>query len=228
MKTIPASAGMKRYVWNLRFDDPIRVPGAFYSGVGPHGPLVLPGQYQLKLTANGRTQSATLEVLADPRVKVLAEDLAKQFDLSHRVYQSISRMHEAINQTRDLKSQLQSLRKRFEDDPKLKPLVAASGDLEKKLSLVEEKLIQVNMKGSEANLAFPGMLNEQFDTFASSVEAADAAPTQQQYNVYAMLDAGLADQLKRLDGIISTDLAAFEETAKRYNIPILYVPKARR
>src|SRR5262249_6452152 len=36
-KTIPASAGMNRYVWNLRYDDPIKVPGAFYSGNGPRG-----------------------------------------------------------------------------------------------------------------------------------------------------------------------------------------------
>jgi seryl-tRNA synthetase len=189
--------------------------------------LVLPGKYQIKLTADGRTQSAALEVLADPRVKVPAADLEKQFDLSMRIYHSISRMHEAINQIRDLKSQIQSLRKRLEDDPKLKPLVAASEDLEKKLSLVEEKLIQVNMKGSEANLAFPGMLNEQFDSFASSVEGADTAPTQQQYEVYTMLDAGLADQLKKLDSIISADLATFEEASKGYNIPVLFVPKAR-
>ncbi len=228
MKTIPASEGMKRYVWNLRFDDPIKVPGAFYSEGGPRGPLVLPGKYQIKLTADGRTQSAALEVLADPRVKAPSAELEKQFDLSMRIYQSISRMHEAINQIRDLKSQIKSLRKRLEDDPKLKPLVAASEDLEKKLSLVEEKLIQVNMKGSEANLAFPGMLNEQFDTFASSVEAADTAPTQQQYEVFTMLDGGLADQLKKLDNIFSADLAAFEETSKAYNIPVLFVPKARR
>jgi photosystem II stability/assembly factor-like uncharacterized protein len=227
MKTIPASAGMKRYVWNLRLDDPIKVPGAFYSEAGPRGPLALPGKYQIKLTADGRTQSATLEVLADPRVKVPAVDLEKQFDLSMRIYHRISRMHEAINQIRDLKSQIQSLRKRFEDDPKLKALVAASEDLEKKLSVVEKKLIQVNMKGSEANLAFPGMLNEQFDSFASIVEAADTAPTQQQYEVYTILDADLADQLKKLDGIISADLAAFEEAAKRYNVPLLYVPGAR-
>jgi hypothetical protein len=36
------------------------------------------------------------------------------------------------------------------------------------------------MKGSEGNLVFPNMLNEEFDGFASSVESADAAPTQQQ------------------------------------------------
>jgi|GEM_PF-925612 hypothetical protein len=35
-------------------------------------------------------------------------------------------------------------------------------------------------------------------------------------------------QLKKLDRIIRTDLAAFEEALKGYNISVLLVPKARR
>jgi len=228
MKTIPASAGMQRFVWNLRYDDPTKVPGAFYSGAGPRGPLVLPGKYQVKLTAEGRTQSVTLEVLADPRVKPATGDLEKQSELSHEVYRDINRMHEAINQIRDLKSQIQSLRMRFADDPKLKPLLTAAEDLEKKLSSVEEELIQVNMKGSEANLAFRNMLNEQYDSFAASIEAADAAPTEQQSEVFKMLRARLEEQINKLDGILNTDLAAFEEAARSHNITLLYVPKVRR
>jgi hypothetical protein len=228
MKTIPASAGMQRFVWNLRYDDPTKVPGAFYSGAGPRGPLVLPGKYQVKLAAEGRTQSVTLEVLADPRVKPATGDLEKQSELSHEVYSDINRMHEAINQIRDLKSQIQSLRMRFADDPKLKPLLTAAEDLEKKLSSVEEELIQVNMKGSEANLAFRNMLNEQYDSFAASIEAADAAPTEQQSEVFKMLRARLEEQINKLDGILNTDLAAFEEAARSHNITLLYVPKVRR
>lgn len=226
-KTIPAAAGLQRFVWNLRYDDPVKVPGAFYSNGEPHGPLVVPGQYLVKLTAEGKTQSATLEVLADPRVKTADGDLQKQFELSSDVYRQINRMREAINAIRDLKSQVRSLRGRLENDPKLAPVLTAAADLENKLSLVEGELIQVNMKGSEANLAFPNMLNEQFDSFAGSVEAADAAPTEQQYGVFKMLTARLEEQLKALDGILATDLPAFEETARRHNVTLLYVPKAR-
>jgi photosystem II stability/assembly factor-like uncharacterized protein len=227
VKVIPASAGLNRYVWNLRYGDPIKVPGAFYSGVGPRGPLALPGTYQVKLTAEGRTQSVTLSILEDPRVDVAAADLEKQFELSLAVYHSIDRMHEAINQIRDLRLQVQSLRKRFGDDPNLKPVFDSADDLDRKLSSVEGELIQVHMNASEANLAFPGMLNEQFDSFASSVESADAAPTQQQYEVFQVLKARLDDQLGKLDDIFNHDLPAFEQAAKQYNMPLLHVPKTR-
>jgi hypothetical protein len=227
-KTIPASAGMQRCVWDLRYEDPVKVPGAFYTGTGPHGPLVLPGKYQVRLTAEGKTQTVTLEVLADSRVKVAPGDLEKQFELSRDVCREIDRMHAAVNQIRGLESQLQPLRKRFGEDPKLKPLLAAAGDLEGKLTQVEDELIQVNMKASELNLAFPNMLNEQFDSFAASVESADAVPTAQQLEVFKMLSGRLDEQIQAYDGILAKDLPAFEELAKSYNITLLYVPKGRR
>ncbi len=55
-KTIPAKEGMNRFAWDLRYDDPVQTPGAFYCGSGPRGPLALPGDYQVKLTANGKSR----------------------------------------------------------------------------------------------------------------------------------------------------------------------------
>ncbi len=136
-------------------------------------------------------------------------------------------MHAGINQIRDLRSQLEMIEKRFEEDPKSKAIRDAAQELERKLSPIEENLIQVNMKGSEANLAFPNMLNEEFDTFAAFVEAGDGAPTQQQYQVFKMLSGRLEDQLGKLDRILSTDLPAFTELVKRSNVPLLYLPKPR-
>jgi photosystem II stability/assembly factor-like uncharacterized protein len=222
-KTIPAQAGMNRCVWNLRYDDPIKVPGAFYSGVGPRGPLVLPGKYEVRLNADGQTRTASLEVAADPRAQVAPGDLEKQFELSNQVYQSVSSLHRAINQIRDLESQIQALQNRLQVDAKLKPVLDAAQELSKKLSPIEEAMIQVNMKGSEANLAFPNMLNEEFDAFAASVESADAAPTQQQYDLYKMLNGQLDEQLAKLQSVFGTDLPAFNELVKRYNVPLLYV-----
>ena len=37
---------MNRLVWDLRYDDPVQIPGAFYEGEAPRGPIVPPGQYQ--------------------------------------------------------------------------------------------------------------------------------------------------------------------------------------
>ena len=35
--TIPAEAGMNRFAWDLRYESPVKIPGAFYAGLGPRG-----------------------------------------------------------------------------------------------------------------------------------------------------------------------------------------------
>jgi len=93
--------------------------------------------------------------------------------------------------------------------------------LDQKMTPVEEQLIQVNMKGSEANLAFPNMLNEQFDTFSSSVQGADGAPTQQQYEVFQKLRTRLNQQLTAWKEILSTEVPAFNTRVREADLPAL-------
>ncbi len=61
--------------------------------------------------------------------------------------------------------------------------------------------MQVNMNGSEANLAFPGMLNEQLAAFAGTLEDADTPPTTQQQTLYSSLHEKLQAQLALWRGL---------------------------
>jgi hypothetical protein len=223
--TIPAAAGMNRYAWNLRWEPPAKIPGAFYSGLGPQGPLVLPGKYTLKLTVGNQVQTQPMEILIDPRVKSMnAGDLEKQFELAMQVRDANTDLHRAVNQIRQMRAELKSLQQRFGSDSALKPLLAQADALDKKMTPVEEQLIQVNMKGSEANLAFPNMLNEQFDSFSSSVQAGDGTPSLQQYEVFKMLRGQLDQQLAAWKQILSVDVPAFNSLVQSTNVPVLYLP----
>jgi hypothetical protein len=84
--------------------------------------------------------------------------------------------------------------------------------------------IRVCISQSEKGTQFGREKPEELDSFAASVKSADAAPTQQQYEVFQYLNGRLEEQLRKLDGVLSTDLAAFGEVAKRYNVLPLYVP----
>ncbi len=150
--------------------------------------LALPGDYQVKLTANGKTQTATLHLVIDPRTKDHEGELPKQFELSTQVNERISELHKAVNEIRDVKSQIKALHTKFGDDPKVKPALEAADAMEHKMSDVEQKLIQVNMKGSEGTLAFPSMLNEAFDTFSRLIDSRDREPTKPQMDVFALLE----------------------------------------
>jgi photosystem II stability/assembly factor-like uncharacterized protein len=178
---IPAKAGMNRLIWDLRYDDPVQIPGAFYEGEAPRGPLVSPGAYQLRLKLGEQTRTATLMVIGDPRVLNSDAAIAAKTELSLATYRDIDTLHRAVN---DIRAKRKTL--------KIGP---ANLGLDAKLARIEETLMQVNMNGSEANLAFPGMLNEQLAGFAGSLEDADTAPTTQQQALYTSLHQKLAAQL---------------------------------
>jgi photosystem II stability/assembly factor-like uncharacterized protein len=79
---LPATAGMHRWVWDLRATPPTATQHEYpisavphRTPLGPEGPLVLPGKYTVRLTVDGHSESVPLEVKMDPRVHVSIADL---------------------------------------------------------------------------------------------------------------------------------------------------------
>ena len=210
---IAADQGMNRLVWDLRMNDPAQIPGAFYSGPTPRGPLVPPGHYTVKLAVDGVTQTAPLTVIADPRVSNAEAAIQAKTALSMNVEQDIDHLHRAVNAIRKSRGEFERLQKDLAGKPANKALGDEAGALSKRLDPLEQALMQVNMKGSEANLAFPGMLNELFATFALSQDDADAPPTEQHLAFYKSLHERLDAQLA-LWGKLQTDIAAFNDKLK--------------
>ncbi|MFL6426901.1 MAG: WD40/YVTN/BNR-like repeat-containing protein [Acidobacteriaceae bacterium] len=80
--SLPKSAGMHRWIWDLRataptvahYDYPIAaVPHR--TPLAPQGPLVVPGTYTVKLTVDGQSETAPLTVKMDPRVHMSQAEL---------------------------------------------------------------------------------------------------------------------------------------------------------
>src|SRR5436190_1558079 len=174
--TLPASEGMNRFAWNLRYDDPTQIPGAFYAGLPPRGPIAFPGDYTVRLTYNGETHTASLALRVDPRVKGSLEGLKQKFALSMQVYHDQDALHRAVNDIRALKSEVATALKEANGKASAAALSAEGGALIKQAAQIEGLLMQVNIKGSEANLNFPGMLNEQIYSFSGLLDDADTAP----------------------------------------------------
>lgn len=213
--TIPAHAGMNRVVWDLRMNDPVQIPGAFYSGIAPRGPLVPPGTYTVTLTADGAKHTQTLTVIADPRVHGAEAAIAAKTALAEAAIADIDRLHRAVNAIRDTRAGLLRAKGELGATIAVKPVVADIDRLLPRLDAIEQQLMQVNMKGSEANLAFPGMLNEQLASFAAGLEDADTPPTAQHQALYAELHRQLQAQLQDWNGITQGPIPALNKTLSR-------------
>lgn len=90
---LSAAAGAHRFLWDMHYtpiDEPAEFPmTAIYQNTPKvaNSPWVLPGVYTVKLTVDGKTETQTLTVKLDPRVKASATDLQQQHSLSLACYE---------------------------------------------------------------------------------------------------------------------------------------------
>jgi len=217
-ETLPAEMGLNRFVWDMRGEVPARVPGAVSWGGRPTGALVLSGTYQIRLTVADKTSTASAEISKDPRVAVPAPDLEKQYELTVRIWNRVNAGHEAVNQIRSVRGQLEALRKRLNADATAKPVLDASDALKKKMDAVEEKIIQPKSKSGEDPLNYPIQVVDQLMALQGTVESADTAPTAQSFMVYDELNMKLEAQLAAWQEIQSKDLAALNDLIEKNKI----------
>src|SRR5437588_118620 len=75
-------------------------------------PAVAPGEYNVKLTVNGKSDSRMLVVRMDPRVSVAPAALQQQFDVELQIGDALRQDHAALQQLRRLRAQIKDLRDR--------------------------------------------------------------------------------------------------------------------
>jgi photosystem II stability/assembly factor-like uncharacterized protein len=220
---LPADAGLNRFVWDLRYEGATKVPKAPLWGGNTNGPTALPGTYQVKLTVLGKSYIAPLEITADPRLTATQADLAKQFDLLMKIRDSVTETDDAILQIRDLREQINTVNKHVGSGPQAKPIVDAGKSLDKKMTAIEEVLIQTKAKSSQDVLNFPVRLNNHFVALGGVVSSASTAPTQQSYEVFDMLAQQLNEQMTKWKEVLATDVPAYNNLVKQQEVPALKV-----
>jgi photosystem II stability/assembly factor-like uncharacterized protein len=100
---LSAEAGVYRFVWDLHYALPKSVRRSFY---GPAGPWAVPGNYIVKLTANGKSSSQPLVLKMDPRVTVTQDALQQEFRAASRVSTKLGEISDTGSRMQRLQEQL--------------------------------------------------------------------------------------------------------------------------
>ncbi len=209
---LPARPGHNRFVWDLRGPRPrvleyeysiAAVPGADTPEL-PQGLFALPGTYQVRLTAGGKTLTQPLTVAMDPRVKVPPADLTAQ----HEMYAAVA---EALARTTDAQEEMQAIADRLK---KLDGELAGRADAGPLRQTAQRVTADIQAlqgggrgRGEESLAAVAAVLSP----LATDLEGADRAPTGPQREVFEIyrkrLDTALAKwqalrngEIRDLDG----------------------------
>ena len=218
---LPTDTGLNQFVWNYRLPNATNVPGMILWGGSLAGPKIVPGDYMVRFSVDGKTiATENFAVKPDPRLTTTAADFQKQFDLMQQINQKLIGTNEAILEIRDTRKQLEDLSARLKS-PEQKDLKERAAEISKKLTAVEEELIQTKIKSSQDALNFPIKLNNKLAALSSTVDNGDFAPTAQSYLVFKDLTAQIDAQLETLAKIKAEDIAAFNKTFAEKNLPVI-------
>ena len=238
-KTLPTSAGMHRWVWDLRYPSPrstrndypiAAVPGD--TPRAPQGPMASPEQYTVRLTVNGHTFTEPLTVKMDPRVKTSQEGLALEFQKQKLLASLMTQSTEAITVARSLREQIQKLTGKGTaapgDNAASPPTSQVSGALADAVAAFDKKLsgiIGATGFGGFGAAAVPsptlGRTSGAIAGLYAELDRSDAAPTAAQI---AAIDAAQKDfsaVMKLWKDFQATDIPALNAQLKSAGLPEL-------
>jgi hypothetical protein len=218
-RRLPVEAGMNRFVWNMRYPDAERVPGAVLWGGSTAGPIAAPGIYQVKLTIGEETHIREWEWKIDPRVESSAKDLQEQFDFLIEIRDTLSRINRAINELRRIRAKIEALNREIKARPESSAAVEAGEAVVKKLTAIEEVLIQAKSKSSQDPLNYPVKLDNKIAALAAVVASADARPTDQCRELFRELAEKADVEIAKLRDIVDTDVPGLNNLLREAGIP---------
>lgn len=226
---LPKNPGLHRFIWDLRYPDPDQLLYTYY-GVHvnyfeytladhaiphntpwhePQGPMVVPGQYEIRLTVGGETFKQPLTVKLDPRLNYSTEELQRQLDLAQKVAASMGATYEGYNQVARLRTELAVLTAKAPDT------LAAAKELDQKAQGLTDAA------GPPAGL---GPMNRDLTRLMIAVDQSDSPPASSLIETYAGMCQDARAALARWSDLRVHDLPQLNSLLSRDSMAPLTVP----
>jgi len=203
---LSAEAAMHRLTWDLRYQQRKGVRSLFGE---PIGVLAPPGNYTVRLTANGKSSAQPLTVKLDPRVKTPQDALVRQFELASKIAAMLDGVSTALSDAGELRKQIEARKK---DAGGHAELQQALDDLANKIEAIREAdsdayfdLFSLALP-REGHEPLPRVSNALMGLFAI-VESADVPPSADAIAASERWEAATAESLERWNKAQREDLA---------------------
>ena len=221
---VSARAGTNRFVWNLQYPGAKRLKNTVVDEGTLDGPVAPPGKYTVRLVVGSDTTTRLFTVVADPRVKSSAADLADQFQAALRVRDRISELVDAATRVEDIQAQLDQRKGESKELAAAKRVADAADTLHKQFEAIRSALYEVGCHVDQCTLDQPIKLYNMFITLNAQVQEGDYAPTKQHGEIAAELSSKLGEQVRQLRQAEASGLAAFNKLLGEVGLPAVYVP----
>jgi photosystem II stability/assembly factor-like uncharacterized protein len=216
LQSVSTKAGLHRFLWDMHYTpvpevEPEYPMSATYRNTAPKptSPWVMPGDYTVVLTVDGKSFNQPMTVHMDPRVKASLADWQDQFDLSWQLYQLRLQLTPIGNKFDDMTEQLTKLKARAAEWP----------DIAAKLEAFNQALAKFGpphqRPGAPPSLFVLQATEQLFD----EIQAADAGPTTAVKAAVADVQTKVGPVMQAWRKLLDVDLPALNQQLKQAGLP---------
>jgi len=223
-KHLETSAGMHRWVWDLHYPPPISTRTQYPISAVPHdtpkspqGPRALPGQYTVRLTVNGHSQTAPLIIKMDPRVKTPPNGIQQMFYLQMRLSSLLTTTSQAVTQAKSVNQQLDKAAEKTSG-----PAAASIEAFKKKLQTLRSGATA----DADTEQITLGSVNDACSSLYDDIDRADASPTTVQTEATTKIEKEALGILQQWDELKNTELPTLNNAIRGTNLPEIHVEAA--
>ncbi|XLS29410.1 VPS10 domain-containing protein [Flavobacteriaceae bacterium M23B6Z8] len=215
--------GSNYFVWNMRYEGAEKLPGMILWWANLNGAKAVPGDYQVTLDVNGKSETQQFRIVPDPRAEVDVAGMQTQFNFVKEVNETVDRAHQSIKKIRNINKQLKAFQKQYKENEEVSDLVKKAAELEKQFTEIEEALYQTKNRSNQDPLNFPIKLTNKLAHINSLVTIDDFPPTAQDIEVKTELSKAIEEKLDAFDKLVNNEIKAFNAAFNEAKLQYLFV-----
>ncbi|MBT5507715.1 MAG: glycosyl hydrolase [Flammeovirgaceae bacterium] len=220
---LTAERGINRVVWDFTRAPLPSIDKVFVYG-NYSGGHVAPGTYTLRLILDQDSVETTVEILADPRIKATLADYNSQQMMMISIEQAIKEIHEAVNDMRSVKSQIEYYQSILQESTVAPEIIELGGDIIAQIEAWEGTLIQSDQKTFQDVTNFHNQLNAQWMNLKDYVDSADPKLTAGAKERFNDLEGQWALFQQTKNQIIDEEMEQFNQLYKALDLPMIMIP----
>ena len=220
---VHARAGLNRFVWDLRAPGVRPLKDVINDEGTTNGPVVVPGEYTVRLTADGVTRSQRFRVVDDPRMGATPEQLAAGYAFNTEVIAKLNQLGDEVRHIETMQRQITEREAAAKGSPAAARVSAAARPLRAQLEAVRASLADVHSQADQITLHYPVRPYNQLLNVNRMAQSYERGPTEQGRTVFRDLAAQVDASLARLHALEAGDVSAFNRMLEELKVPAVAV-----
>lgn len=214
---IESTAGMHRFVWDLRWGaSGEEVDSDLDEAAPPKGPRVAPGAYTVRLTSDGKPSTQKLEVAMDPRSAATSAELVEQQRLGREIYDATMVSRKAVSEAESVEKQLDDLKSKVAADQQ------SSAKINSFLTALDNLL-----KGDKSRLGLD-RTNQALLAVLKVVQSGNRAVPAQAVELFQQSKQVLAQRTAEWQKLKTTDLSQLNQELEKAGAPAIKISAIER